>query len=63
MFLTLSITAGAYALVKADKFDIVMLLVLVFIILLGAYFIWGTYTVYRDEIKKLRDELGKKDYE
>lgn len=44
VFLTLSIPVGAYAIIKAEKFDAGTLLAFIFIVLLGAVIICGTGT-------------------
>ena len=41
IFLTLSAVVGAYAFVKAEKFDALMLVCFIFVVLLGAFIIWG----------------------
>lgn len=41
IFLTLSIVVGAYAFIKAEKFDAMMLICFIFVVLLGAFIIWG----------------------
>ena len=41
IFLTLSIGVGVYAFVKAEKFDALMLVCFIFVVLLGAFIIRG----------------------